>query len=77
MLKISAFYLDKQKTKKSAASFFSNKTLSRWKAEIFSIFMILDFGKPHKISAFYLDKQTSFVPKKKCGPMLLIECKFS
>jgi hypothetical protein len=40
MLKISAFFIDKQKTKKIAASFFSNKTLSRWKAEIFSIFMI-------------------------------------
>ena len=29
-----------------------------------------------KISAFYLDKEKSFVPKKKCDPMLLIEMCF-
>ena len=40
--------------------------LSSQKAETFSIFMIQDFVKPHKISAFYLDKQKSFVPNKKC-----------
>ena len=38
--------------------------LSRQKAEIFRIFMILNFVKPHKISFIYLDKQKSFVPKK-------------
>ena len=49
--------------------------LSRQKAEIFSIFMIQNFVKPHKILAFYLDKQKGFVPKNEVrtnGDMLLL-----
>ena len=36
--------------------------LSRWNFQIFRIFIILNFVKPHKISSIYLDKQKSFVP---------------
>ena len=44
---------------------------SRQNAEIFCIFMIQDFVKPHKISAFYLDKQKTIVPKKDSTPWLI------
>ena len=57
MLKVSAFYLDKQK------SFVPKNDSTPWLAPI-DVNQVESFMKPHKISAFYLDKQKSFVPKK-------------
>ena len=67
MLKISAFYLEKQKSfvyKKSAASLFRKKTFLFVKMEILNFQYLYDLGfqETRKISAFYLYKQKSFVP---------------
>ena len=43
---------------------FRDKTFLFGKAEIFSIFMIKNFLKPHTNSGIYLDEQKKFVPKK-------------
>ena len=70
MQKMSAHLDNKQKSfvpKKNSGIIFQeqNFLFLKIETEIFSIFMIQDFVKPHKVSVFYLDTQKSFVSKKK------------
>ena len=73
MLKISAFYLDKQKScvpTKWYHTLFEEQNC--FVCQNFQHLSDLGLHEPRKISMVYLDKQTSFVSKKKCS-MLVIE----